>query len=296
MIPGLTARESNIVHAGVKIASQAPSSQDIAYQHAVLCQLGLPRKKVPGPEFMRISGQAWVSVNAGYLDRGDGPELQLIPYGPLPRLALAWVSTYARRKKSRVVPIGDTANEFLRMLHMDDGGHRYNALRVQMNGLAACRIQLGYKGRTINSQPVKRFDAWLATKCQRALWPGELELSEDYYQALCEHSVPLDKRALLALRGSALELDIYTWLAHRLRRIESASVNIWWTPLREQFGAEYRSLRDFKYQFRIALNRVLAVYPAAVGSVDVITGGLKLRPALPPVPETRLRVARGISR
>ncbi|WP_430542029.1 replication protein RepA [Xanthomonas euvesicatoria] len=77
---------------------------------------------------------------------------------------------------------------------------------------------LGFKGRTYNGQPVQQFDAWIADRGanQRALWPGKMVLSEDYYSSLIESAVPLDNRALMALKGSALALDIYAWLAHRL--------------------------------------------------------------------------------
>ena len=54
--------------------------------------------------------------------------------------------------------------------------------------LAACRLQMGFKGRTYNNnaQPVERFDAWLSERDsnQRPLWPGTLRLSDSFYNAL----------------------------------------------------------------------------------------------------------------
>ena len=63
-------------------------------------------------------------VQAGFLDEGNGPVVQPIPYGAMPRLALAWVSTYAKRHKTREIPIGDSAAEFLRLVGMDSQGNR----------------------------------------------------------------------------------------------------------------------------------------------------------------------------
>lgn len=77
----------------------------------------------------------------------------------MPRLALAWVS-YAKRHNTREIPIGDSAAEFLRLMDMESQGARY-ATCAQMHALAACRLQLGFKGRTFNGQPVEQFDAWL---------------------------------------------------------------------------------------------------------------------------------------
>jgi hypothetical protein len=45
-------------------------------------------------------------------------------------------------------------------------------------------------------------------------------LSEGYFNSLIDSAVLLDNRALMALKGSALALDVYAWLAHRLHRIE----------------------------------------------------------------------------
>jgi len=282
-----TKREHALVAASADIMGQSPTGDDFAFIHSVMCQVGLPRAKVEGREFLRQSGAAWLNVQAGVLDEGQGPVLQPVPYGPMPRLALAWVSTYAKRHGSREIPIGDSAAEFLRLMGLDDQGARYVTLRKQMQALAACRLQLGYKGRTFNGQPVEQFDAWVTNREteQRALWPGVMVLSESYFTELVKNAVPLDNRALHALKGSALALDVYAWLAHRLHRIDSRPVILHWTNMREQFGQEYQGKeadKDFKKKFLIALRAVLAVYPQA--KVKQVTGGLMLMASPPPIP------------
>lgn len=285
----LTGADQKLIDAGAEIASSSrdEARENMAFTHAVLCQVGLPRSKVEGREFMRQSGAAWVNVQAGYLDEGRGPVLQPIPYGVMPRLALAWVSSYAKRDNTREIPIGDSAAEFLRLMGMDDQGARYTTLRRQMHALAACRLQLGFKGRTFNGQPVEQFDAWLANKDahQRALWPGTMVLSEGYFNSLIDSAVPLDNRALMALKGSALALDIYTWLAHRLHRIEGRGVTLHWKSLREQFAQEYTGKdadKNFKDAFIPQLKKVLMVYPQA--KVKTVTGGVLLIGSPPPIP------------
>ena len=96
----LTHQENKLLGAATDIFSNPPDlAEDMAFAHAIFCQVGLPRSKVDGREFMRQSGSAWVNVQAGYLDEGKGPVQQPIPYGALPRLALAHVSTYAVRNR-----------------------------------------------------------------------------------------------------------------------------------------------------------------------------------------------------
>jgi hypothetical protein len=282
-----TRSQAKLLDAGALIADEPPSGDDMAFTHAVLCQVGLPRSKIDGREFLRQSGAAWVNVQAGLLDEGSGPVLQPIPYGAMPRLALAWVSTYAKRHNTREIPIGDTAAEFLRMMDMDSQGGRYTTLRRQMHALAACRLQLGYKGRTFNGQPVEQFDAWLSNRetRQKALWPGVMLLSESYHRELMENAVPLDNRALHALKGSALALDVYAWLAHRLHRIDGRPVILHWKSLREQFAQEYAGKdpdKDFKKEFLPVLRAVQVVYPKA--KVKQVTGGLMLLSSPPPIP------------
>jgi hypothetical protein len=283
----MTDADHKLVDVGSKISTTPPSGEDMAFTHAVLCQVGLPRAKVDGREFMRQSGAAWVNVQAGYLDEGNGPVLQPVPYGVMPRLGLAWVSTFAVRNREREIPIGDSAAQFLRLMGMESDGRRYTTLRKQMHALAAARLQLGFKGRTYNGQPVQQFDAWVSNKDthQRALWPGVMVLSEDYYGSLIESAVPLDNRALHALKGSALALDVYAWLAHRLHRIDGRGVILHWKALREQFAQEYQGKdpdKDFKKEFLPALKKVLAVYPQA--KVKPVTGGVLLIASPPPIP------------
>ncbi len=271
------------------IQTKPPAGNDLAFMHSVLCQVGLPRSRVDGHEFTRRQGAAWINVQAGYLDEGDGQVRQPVPYGPMPRIALAWVSTYAKRHNTPEVPIGDSASAFLRELgKATSGGARggYSTLRMQMHALAACRLQFGYKGRTFNGQPIQQFDAWIASKDsgQKSLWPGLLVLSDQYFKELQAYGVPLDTRALQALKGSALALDIYTWLAHRLHRLDVCGQWLSWNHLFGQFGQEFTGLRplnDFQKKFKPALRDALAVYPAARVKLDA--SGLLMLPSQPPV-------------
>ncbi len=271
---------------GELIRATAPTGDDLAFHHSLLCSLCLPRRAIPGREFLRQAGEGWLHVQAGVLDLCDGPALQPVPYGPASRLAVIWISTAARRSNSREVVIGHSAAQFLRMLGYDGQGLRYRTLRKQLNALAACRLQAGFRGQTVNETVIKRMNAWLpAAPSQRATWPGSLVLDAEFFDALVQHSVPLDGRALHALRGSALTLDIYVWLAHRLHRLDHQPLWLPWRTVKLQFGCDYEGKHghgDFCRSFKLALRRVLIVYPTAW--VCVKRGGIELRQSEPPVP------------
>jgi hypothetical protein len=81
------------------------------------------------------------------------------------------------------------------------------------------------------------------------MWPGVLTLSDTFFATLREHAVPLDPRAIGDLQNSALALDTYTWLAHRLCRVrKDAGVSLPWAALRGQFG--YRNRADHEHRNR----------------------------------------------
>jgi hypothetical protein len=278
-----------LIDAAVEIMAEPPERAE--YLHAVLCQVGLPRRRQPGRVFERTSGTVSLALEAGRLWDGRRWQEQLLPYGTRPRLVLVHVTGEAVRTRSPVVEIGDSIRGFMRELGADPGGRELARFKTQMTALAACRMTLGTLSRdgnpvTIDAKPIRAFEAWLhPTGEQRTLWPGRLELSAEFFATATAHAVPLDPRALAALKGSALALDLYTWLAHRLCRVKRpAGVKVTWANLRAQFGQEYTDPRDFRREAVRAMRAALAVYPSA--RVETIDGGLLLRPSPPPIKRT----------
>lgn len=289
----LTRTTRRILDANAMISQEPPDRVD--FLHTCLCQVGMPRKRVQARHFERHSGYVSIRLDAGTLFNGSEFVEQPLPYGAIPRLVMVHVSSEAVRTRSRSIAIGDSMRQFLTALGMPTtGGERggYTVFKRQMEALAACRLTFGMQaeGRavTIDAKPIDRFEAWLQIDgSQRTLWPGMLELSETFYSTLAEHAVPLDYRALAALRHSSLALDIYTWLAHRLRRVaRPQGVKVSWRNLREQFGQEYANAKNFKREFRHLLRQVHRVYPDA--KLQEVPGGLILYPSKAPLAPTRV--------
>ena len=118
--------------AAVRIGSADPEGID--FQHAVLCQVGIPRSRTSGKVFERHSGFVSVRLEAGALFDGEGFVEQPLPYGTRPRLTLVYASGYALRHKTREIDLGSSLREFMRRLGLDDsGGERgnYRAMREQ---------------------------------------------------------------------------------------------------------------------------------------------------------------------
>ena len=291
----LTPTTRRIINASAHI--QEALTHDFDYQHAIMCQVGLPRKRTDEKVFARKNGGVHMELEAGKLWNGKEMQEQSLPYGPCPRLVMVHISTEAIKTKSRDIDIGNSVHQFLKRLGMPTtGGKRggYTTFRKQMAALAACRLTFGFTSRdgrvlTVDAKPIDQFEAWIQHDDQQtSFWPGRLQLSQQFYDTLTEHAVPLDPRALAALSHSALGLDIYSFLAHRLCRIRNNGVMLSWKNLMEQFGQEYNDFRNFKQKFLTALRQVRPVYPDA--KLEVVRGGLKLYSSPPPIPKTQVLV------
>ncbi|SDB75073.1 RepA protein, partial [Belnapia rosea] len=261
--------------------------EEPGYLHTVLAQCGMPRRKVNGDTYERTNGRASLLMKAGELwdDRTGTWEPQPLPYGTRPRLALIYISAEAVRTGLPEVEVGHSVRDFLRRLGININGPEHTNFQRQMRALAACEMRLGMGTDTImDAAPIKRFRAWHAgAEGQRSLWPGTVTLTRDFFDSLREAAVPLDMGAVARLKHSALALDVYAWLAHRLHRVRAPTGDrVSWLALQAQFG-EYRNVKDFRREAIEALAAVQAVYPAA--RVESVRGGLRLLPSPPPVPK-----------
>lgn len=282
-----------LVEASVEIRAESPDQ--IAFQHSLLCQVGLPRKETTEREFTRVNGALSLSIEAGKLFDGKTLVNQPLPYGARPRLILVHISSEAVRTRSPVVEVGHSAYAFLRTLGFDVNGQSYRQTRKQVLALAACHMTLGFMAdgypQTIKTDPIRKFEAWLRREGnQTVMWPGVLELSGDFFASLQEHAVPLDPTALRSLRHSSLALDLYTWLATRLHRVNRLDgVKVSWRALQGQFGQEIADPNNFRRKMLKALAEVKAVYPNA--RFETVHGGLLLKPSAPPITKQAVQVA-----
>ncbi|WNH54838.1 replication protein RepA [Stenotrophomonas oahuensis] len=284
--------------ASTEIRNAEPEGDDIAFLLPTLCHVAMPRSRQVKRVFERHSGTASLRLEAGALWDGERWIDQQLPYGTKPRLLLLHiVRSYLRTqdRSDRTIDLGRSAKDFLEnTLGINASGGRNGGLtgfREQMNAFAACRMLLGYStasgsARTQQAEPiVQEFEAWPSPGVNggaRHLWPRGLRISEKFADSIAESSVPLDMRAIRVLQNSALSLDQYSWLAHRLWRLRRPQ-NLYWANLRQQFGEEISDPKNFRRNFLSSMQPVLDVYPQA--KVSVIQGGIQLRPSPPPVPK-----------
>ena len=131
-----------------------------------------------------------------------------LPYGNLPRLLLAWVSSEAVRTQSRELVLGRSLAEFMRGVGInDDGGGTRRRLQEQMRRLFGSVVSLTYNGadgeRFVNSLIADSGEYWWDAKQPeaRSLWESKIVLGERFFQEVITNPVPLDTRILKRLRA-----------------------------------------------------------------------------------------------
>jgi hypothetical protein len=272
-------------------------TEKIDFLHTVLCQVGMPRKKTEGRVFERKSGTASIRLESGALFQQDQWVEQPLPYGAKPRLIMVYISTEAVRTRNREIEVGHSVHDFMKTLGFDTNSRAYNVFKKQAMALAACHMSLGFSPesnpKTVYTRPIEQFDAWLHSSGQNGqkcvLWPGSIKLSDSFFNTLVEFSVPLDHRAIAAIGNSALALDVYSWLAQRLCRIDRREgVAISWANLKDQFGQEYINIDSFKQEFKKSLLQVYFVYPDS--RIEQVQDGLILKSSPPPITKTKILI------
>ena len=220
-----------------QLVSASEADADLGFMARTMALCSLPRTN-PGNRlrYVRVNGPYTLVMNAGGLHK--------LPYGNLPRLILAWVSTEAVRTQSREIVLGKSFSEFMRTLGIySSGGRDRTRLRNQMDRLFNASVRLTYEDERgkqfIASHIADRGEFWWDERKpdECSLWDSKIRLGEDLFNEIIQHPVPLNMNALNALKRSALGLDLYLWLNYRNFALR-APLRLSWPTLYRQFGTD----------------------------------------------------------
>ena len=216
-----------------------------------------------------------------------------LPYGNLPRLLMAWLSTEAVKTGSRVIVLGDSLSKFMRELGIyNSGGKPQTRLRNQMKRLFGCTVSMIYKDehgeQFISSLIAESGEFWWNERKpdQPSLWNSKIELSEKFFNEIIRHPVPLDMNTLTALKRCSLGLDLYLWLVYRTFPLRAVQ-QITWKQMYRQFGLHPSKASDKKtvLNFRVKILRELKKIKLAWPELNYSTapGVLILLPSVPAI-------------
>jgi hypothetical protein len=274
-----------------------PDKTEAAFMARQLVQATLPHKN-PGdvPLWKRTNGNLTLGIQPGknvITGKSYG-----YPYGTIPRLLLFWITTEAVKTKNRRLELGNSLAFFMRQLGLSTAtgrGKRGDAkrLRDQMQRLFQAKISFhqsreekGRKGEAwMNMEVAPKGVLWWDEKHpeQGALWDSWIQLGEDFFQAIIAAPVPVDMRALKALKRSPLALDLYAWATYTAFQTQKTgqSRSVSWELLHDQMGGEYDDIKEFGRKARLSLRKVQAVYPDLGLAFE--KGGVKVLPCNPAI-------------
>ena len=289
-IPPAAACHWTLAYQVDQLVAAREADPNLGFMARMLALCSLPRTN-PGrrTQYVRRNGPYTLGMTAGVNNK--------LPYGNLPRLLLAWVSTEAVRTQRRELVLGRSLSEFMRKLGLEsEGGGAWGArtrLRNQMERLFRSTVSLVYENErgsaSISSLVADRTEFWwnLKRPDEPVLWDSKVKLGEEFFQEIIRYPIPLNMNILKALKRSSLGLDLYMWLTYRTFTLKKP-VRLRWSDLYRQFGVNPAQARDKRTvdNFRTDCLRELKKIEVAWTGLNygLARGALIVAPSTPEIP------------
>lgn len=274
--------------------------QDMRFIAQVFARTSLPYRKPRADiqAWVRRNGRWTLTVQPGMTQDAAGNAVSIgFPYGTMPRLLSMWMSTEVVRTRKRVLVLGDNLRDFMDQVGIKGktGGRQgtITQLKDQAEKLFQSTVSVRFEGdpgRQLGSRVsvVTSYSLWWSKDAvgQDTLMPSTVTLSQEFFDECTNYPVPVDMTTIHKLRGSAMRIDIYVWLTHRMSYLQAPCL-VPWDALGMQFGsnvtASRQSARKFRLDFTENLNKVLAVYDKAAArateqGVLLLPGATDVRP------------------
>lgn len=296
-----SASQRQLIEQGVGLVEETASAHHAAFIARELVLASLPHSNPGGrPLWIRRNGNVTLAIQPG-MNIQTGQSYGY-PYGIIPRLLLFWITTEALRTGDRRLELGNSLSGFMAQLGLSaytGRGKRGDAkrLRDQMERLFRSRFSLErYEvddvraGKSwVDMQVAPQGDLWWSVRApdQGALWGSWIELGELFYAAITSSPVPVDMRALRALKRSPLALDLYAWLtfqafrAHQSKRPRFET----WQQLHNHMGGDYADIDNFRKKVKAAMVKIRTVYPGL--RLGRRLGGIEISPESYPAIQPR---------
>jgi hypothetical protein len=272
-------------------AESALDAGALGFMAKFLVQTTLPHSEQTGTQYVRTDGNLTLRIT----DLGGTG----LPYGSYPRLILIWMTTEAVRTGNRELELGSSLSRFMAQLGLQATGGHWGTIprfRDQMQRLVGAAISTRWSHEADgqshlggeNLLVVDRFHLWwtpqkLPTETRAK---STVTLSANFFEQLLAAPVPLDLRAIRALKKSPLALDLYAWATRRVSYLSRPTL-ITWESLRWSFGAGYADTPQGRSCFRVkaieAFRRIVMVYSEL--KIESQENGLLVRPSSPHIPK-----------
>ena len=270
-----------------QLVSASETDPDLGFMARLMALCSLPRTN-PGNRlrYVRRNGPYTLGMTAGINSK--------LPFGNLPRLLLAWVSTEAVRTQSRELVLGRSLSVFMRTLGVySSAGGVATRLRNQIKRLFSAHVQLIYEDEhgeaRVSSSVADRSEFWWNPRRpdEPSLWESKIYLGEAFFNEIIRNPVPLDMNILKALKRSSLGLDLYLWTAYRTFTLKSP-LRLSWRQVYRQFGSDpakahdKNTVKNFRRKVLRELKKIQIAWPDL--NYATAPGVLILSPSVSAVP------------
>jgi hypothetical protein len=282
----LSRRAARALEAGEAIKATPHAESDIVFVPRWSTMLAMPRTKVGASVFQRQAGPCLLVIGTGHDDPTQARTA--MPHGANARLVLLALTTAAKRQGALTLTVDDLLHEYQHISGRLDSAALRRGLQKQLDHFADCDFSVAVFEHSATGKLIEiRPKPGVRTGSRERLFHTELiALTPSFF--IEKAVVPLDRRAVTALRGSSFSLDLYMWLVERISRVHGAPKYLGWNYLFSEFAACYsgrQAMKRFKKAFLEALQDVLTVYPRA--RVFAFPKSLMLLPSPPPVRAVR---------
>lgn len=270
---------------------EAVFAADVGYAHACLMQCFLPQKPIQERDYELNHGRASLVVEAGRLinpERRNQWTRCQVPSGPKPRLILPYIIGEAVRNGTPEVDLGRSLRQFMDRLGIPVSGRNGKNLTREVQNIAAASILIGQwnhdGAHMVGSRVARSVSFWIERDPdQLTLWTPTMTLSDDFFEAVQQHRVPVNMEHLAKLSRSPRRMDLYSWLSYRTPKLSSRGrMPVKLHALWEIFAPDISRFRDFRARLLRDLRAIAGVYPDFKAEIDGDI--LWLRRSKPPVP------------
>jgi len=169
-------------------AQDAKEAGALGYMARALALATMPHSKPEDTEFTPTNGLFTMTMLAR---RSVG-----LPYGTVPRLLTAWITTEAVRTKEPLLTLGHTLSHFMAQLDLTPTGGRWGTiprLKDQKTRLFSCSVTASFDSEARHQHQsffiAEKADLWWNPQIpqQAALWQSQITLSDTFFKEILNH-------------------------------------------------------------------------------------------------------------
>lgn len=253
------------IFAAVEVITNPNGVENVGFSSRPFVITTFPAKRVKGASWIRKNGNASLTVSV--------PEGHTIPFG-MDRLIPIFLATMAVKTKSRTITF-DSASDVLNLFGLTGGGINYKRLSQSIERVFNASVFFKIESKDYRQQARFHFISSLS------LWKNEspnqqrldglpknqITLSQEFFEEIQKHPIPVDLEVVKILRNKPLALDSYLFIAYKAAAIKHTT-RIPMAELFEAFGSQQKEIR----QQRIKTKKILKTITKLAGVNTKIEG------------------------